>query len=213
MQEQLAGEGLHGVVASAGLAAPIPLTLAVNYFGVVATLESLRPLLIPQEGRAVVVSSASAMLAVSPALVRACLDGDEDEALAKAEALRDNPRNLIYSSSKRAIAQYVRRCAPRAEWAGQGLPLNAIAPGVTETAMVAQYRLSDPAAYERLKQSAPMPLGGFCQPEDIANTIVFLLSPENRKMTGQVIYVDAGSEVVTRGEDIWTGLDELSEQD
>lgn len=206
VSEQLAGQPLHGIVAAAGLGAPKPLTLAVNYFGAVATLQQLRPLLAPQEGRAVAIASASAVLPISQDLLQLCLSGDEATALAYAAEIAQQPGNLIYSTSKRALAQYVRRHAPSAEWAGQGLPLNAVAPGVTETAMVAQYR-NDPAAYARLQNSAPMPLGGMSQPIDIAWPVVWLLSAENRKITGQVLYVDAGSEVVIRGEDVWTGVE------
>lgn len=43
--EELTGGRLDAVIACAGLAHPDPVTLRVNYFGMVATLEGLRPLL------------------------------------------------------------------------------------------------------------------------------------------------------------------------
>jgi hypothetical protein len=42
-------ERLDAVIACAGVALPTPLTLKVNYFGAVATLEELRPLLATRE--------------------------------------------------------------------------------------------------------------------------------------------------------------------
>jgi enoyl-[acyl-carrier-protein] reductase (NADH) len=39
------------------------------------------------------------------------------------------------------------------------------------------------------------------QPEDLAEVLAFLVSPVNRVMTGQVIFVDGGADVVLRGDD------------
>ena len=60
-----------------------PLTIKVNYFGAVATLEGLRPLLAAgTDPRAVVISSVASLHPSDPAIVDAALAGDEAAAVA-----------------------------------------------------------------------------------------------------------------------------------
>ena len=100
--------------------------MQVNYFGAVATLEGLRPLLARSDApRAVVTASSSVLTGADPALLEACLVGDEAAAVAAA-----GPVGLLgYPTTKRAIARWVRREAPTDAWAGAGIALNAVAPG------------------------------------------------------------------------------------
>jgi len=44
-----------------------------------------------------------------------------------------------------------------------------------------------------------MPLGGYGQPEEVAELIVWLASAANSKTTGQIVFVDAGADAVLRG--------------
>ncbi len=78
---------LDGVVACAGVDLLDPLTVRVNYFGAVATVEGVRELLVRSAApRAVVVASqASLQPYVDAAIVDACLAGDESAAVAAAE--------------------------------------------------------------------------------------------------------------------------------
>lgn len=104
----------------------------------------------------------------------------------------------LYPSSKAALAQWLRRECVTPEWAGAGIPLNAVAPGVVRTPM------SEPLfADERMKglmdRAVPMPLNGYAGPEAIAAALGWLINPENTHMTGQVLYVDGGAEVSLRG--------------
>ena len=43
----------------------------------------------------------------------------------------------------------------------------------------------------------------------IAKALIWLASEDNTHMTGQTIYIDGGSDVVLRGEDIWSKLDKF----
>jgi NAD(P)-dependent dehydrogenase (short-subunit alcohol dehydrogenase family) len=45
----------------------------------------------------------------------------------------------------------------------------------------------------------PMPLGGYGQPEEVAELIIWLASAANSKATGQVVFIDGGSDAVLRG--------------
>jgi NAD(P)-dependent dehydrogenase (short-subunit alcohol dehydrogenase family) len=79
----IAGDRIDAVFACAGIALDEPCTVAVNYFGVVATLEGLRPLLVRgSQPRAVTIASILSIFpAVDQHLVEACLGGDEAGAL------------------------------------------------------------------------------------------------------------------------------------
>ena len=44
---------------------------------------------------------------------------------------------MIYGTTKRAVSRWIRRESIKADWAGAGIPLNAVGPGIVETPMVA----------------------------------------------------------------------------
>lgn len=195
----IAGDAVDAVIAGAGISSDDPVTVRVNYFGAVATLEGLRPLLAKgHRPRAATISSIASVQAIDEAIVTACTAGDEDEATRAAEG--KGP--LVYGSTKRALSRWVRRNAPTPEWAGAGITLNAVAPGVVRTPMTAPL-LADPTWHAIVDDAVPMPLGGYAEPEEIAALLDWLTSADNSKTTGQVIFIDGGADVVLRGEDVW----------
>lgn len=207
---EAAGGRVDAVIASAGLSLPKAVTAAVNYYGAVGFLEELRPALAESEApRAVVVSSMASLHPNAPHLVDALLDGDEPTAMGIAEQLAGDARtaNLIYSSSKRALSRWVRRASVTPEWAGAGIPLNAVAPGVVETPMTADL-LATPESTKFVDAVVPMPLNYHQSPESIANLLIWLASEQNTHCAGQTIYCDGGSDVVLRGDDAWSWADQ-----
>jgi len=200
------GGAIDTIIAVAGLAAPIPSTAAVNYFGMVATLDGLRPLLAGSDApRAVGVGSFAGIAPGDNALVAAFRAGDEPAAVARATELAADPGttgSLIYSSSKAAFAQWVRRSATTEEWAGAGIPLNAIAPGVVATPMLGD-ALASQAGREAVASAVPTPLNGFADAHVPARLLAWLVSAENSHLCGQVIYVDGGSDASVRGDSVW----------
>jgi len=202
---ELSGGTIDGILAIAGLAAPIPATIGVNYFGMVATFDGLAPLLAGSAApRAVGVASMASLMPVDDELVAAMAAGDEAAALARAEVLAADPEtgNLIYSSSKKAFAQWIRREAPSATWAGAGVPLNAIAPGVIVTPMTAPL-LETEEGREAIRSGVPMPLNGFAEAIVPARLLAWLASEENSHLCGQVVFIDGGSDAVIRGDGTW----------
>ncbi|MFJ7984292.1 SDR family oxidoreductase [Streptomyces sp. NPDC096351] len=201
---ELTGGRLDAVVSCAGVAHFDPLTVRVNHFGAVATLDGLRPLLAAgTDPRAVVVGSIDSVHPTDPAIVAAALAGDEEAATAAARAAVDRGEgHLVYSSSKAAIARWVRRAAVTAEWAGAGVPLNAVAPGVVLTPLTRPL-LDDPDLRALVERSVPMPLHGHARPEQIAPLIDWLASPENTLVTGQVVFADGGADATLRGDGVW----------
>jgi NAD(P)-dependent dehydrogenase (short-subunit alcohol dehydrogenase family) len=197
----IAGDSVDAVIACAGIGRDVSGAVRVNYFGAVATVEGLRPLLARgTEPRAVVVSSATSIGAVSTDIVNACLDGDEPAAAAAAKAVRG--KGLVYPSTKAALARWVRRTAISPEWAAAGIPLNAVAPALIVTPMTAGL-LADDQMCAALDDALPMPLGGHGRPDQVAELLVWLAGPQNSMVTGQVVFIDGGCDATLRGDSVW----------
>jgi NAD(P)-dependent dehydrogenase (short-subunit alcohol dehydrogenase family) len=201
---------VDAVIACAGISAPLPATVAINYFGVVDLLAALRPALARSRApRAVVTSSMASLHPCAPDLVAACLAGDETTALGIGQGLADQGPQvgyLNYSSSKRAVSRWVRRESITPAWAGAGIALNAVAPGTVITPMTAEL-LSTPDGAALVDASVPMPLNSHQGPEVVADLLIWLASEQNSHCAGQTIYCDGGADAVLRGDDVWSWAD------
>jgi NAD(P)-dependent dehydrogenase (short-subunit alcohol dehydrogenase family) len=193
-------DGLSGLVPCAGLAGmpgrPGSLLVSVNYFGVVDLVEGLREQLVAGGGAVVAISSNSTTCqpGFSLELVEACLSGDE----AAAGELADQEDSLVtYPATKTAIARWIRRNATAPQWIGDGVRLNAVAPGMVETPLVAEGR-ADPTVGPLLDMY-PMPMGRAGRPDEIAAAIDFLLHTEF--CVGTVMLIDGGTEALFRPDD------------
>ncbi|MEV7631847.1 SDR family oxidoreductase [Microbacterium sp. NPDC089318] len=198
-------QAIDAIIAVAGVSAVSSLTVRVNYFGAKATVEMLRPLLRPSSPRAVVVALFSTLQEVDDDLVAALEAEDEGRACEIADSLVDAGRgHLIYASTKRAIAEWIRRASIEPEWAGAGIPLNAVGPGVVVTPMTAGYLSTDDGRAAMLR-GVPMPLSGPARPESVAYLLAWLTSEENTHVTGQAIFIDGGADTTVRGPKVFDG--------
>ena len=92
-----------------------------------------------------------------------------------------------YTASKSGIAGLTRALAN--EWAGQGIQVNAIAPGyiaTDNTAALQNNPIRNQAILERI------PNGRWGQPEDFKGPIVFLASAASTYVNGEILVVDGG---------------------
>lgn len=197
--ERVSGGGIDAVIACAGVGVPGPLSIAVNYFGMVASLELLRPLMTRSAApRAVGIASMAAIHPVDAPLLELMLAGDEASALDRAALLAsdDASAGVIYGTSKRAFAAWVRAKAPTDAWAGAGIPLNCIAPGIVLTPMTAPLMKTTWA--DDVKTGAPAPLNGMMTPDVPARLLMYLASEGNSHVCGQMVFIDSGAEAVLR---------------
>jgi 3-oxoacyl-[acyl-carrier protein] reductase len=101
-------------------------------------------------------------------------------------SVRGHVLGVHYAASKAGIIGLTRAMA--LALAPHGIRVNAIAPGLTDTAQP-RYQFSEE---EMQQQSRLVPLGAMAQPADIADVIVFLASQKSRFMTGEVVHANGG---------------------
>ena len=91
-----------------------------------------------------------------------------------------------YSVSKSAMIGLTFSIAR--EVAGEGVTSNAVAPAYVMSPMVSE-QLSEA---QRRAQLAAIPVGRFCEPEEVAHAVMFLASPLAGFITGEVLGVSGG---------------------
>jgi 3-oxoacyl-[acyl-carrier protein] reductase len=101
-------------------------------------------------------------------------------------SVRGHVLGVHYSASKAGIIGLTRSMA--LALAPHDIRVNAIAPGITDTAQP-RYQFSET---EMAEQSRLVPLGAMAQPGDIADIIVFLASDRSRFITGEVVHANGG---------------------
>jgi len=110
-------------------------------------------------------------------------------AVASAAAVRGLPQLAAYCASKAGVAGLVRALA--VELRGTGVTANAVAPGSTDTAMLAEsariYGLADADAF-----AAQQPIERLLQADEVAAMLVWLAGEHAGGVTGALIPVDGG---------------------
>ena len=104
--------------------------------------------------------------------------------IASIAGLRSRPQNVIYATSKAAVIAFVRNISGVL---APAVRINAVAPGLIETDMIAGM---DPERREGMIGGTPM--GRIGRPEEIAETVLFLLSERSSFTTGQTLVASGG---------------------
>jgi NAD(P)-dependent dehydrogenase (short-subunit alcohol dehydrogenase family) len=98
------------------------------------------------------------------------------------------PGQSLYNASKAAVRSFAR------SWTNdlkqQGIRVNVVSPGGTETRLIRSYLDTQPAVEEALNKSVP--LGRLAEPNEVARAVLFLASGESSFVAGHELFVDGG---------------------
>lgn len=110
-------------------------------------------------------------------------------ATASGLGLVGSPGLAAYVASKHAVVGFIKAAA--LDYSRSGVRINAVAPGMTETPML----MSSTSAEARARMIAPIPVGRFGTPEDIADAVLWLASDQSKYVVGATIVVDGGDSI------------------
>lgn len=163
--------GIDAVVSNAGIIAGAPLVdQTIEQFDRIYAINTRATWLIAKAAHPHLAASRGALVAT-----------------ASMSATQPTPGLGFYSSSKAALIMLVRQLS--LEWGGDGIRCNTVSPGPTYTPMT---QVGYDIAERRAQREAMIPLGKLGLAEDVANAILFLISPKATHITGIDILVDGG---------------------
>lgn len=138
----------------------------------------------------------SAVFRISKAVARQMIAQGQGGAIVHISSIAhgNGGANLAYGSAKGGVATLTRGMAQ--QLGPQGIRVNAVAPGIIDTPMV---RNGFARQFNALVEGAAVrtPLGRLGRPEDVANVIAFLLSEGAAFVTGALIPITGGIEILS----------------
>jgi enoyl-[acyl-carrier protein] reductase III len=112
-------------------------------------------------------------------------------------AARVLPDYVVVGASKAAIEAVTRYLA--VELAPKNIVVNAVSPGMVLTEALQHFEMVRSDIHLAEKATRITPAGRLVEPQDIANVVAFLCSPEAAMIRGQVIAVDGGASLLAPG--------------
>lgn len=202
-------DGLDGIICNAGVSGncgDLELVISLNYFGTVKLARGVYELLKKRKGSVVVTVSNTISQGTGRMDIVDLLNnvGDEQRTrniVKNFDATNQTIGQSIYMATKYALARWVRRVS--ASWAANGIRVNAVAPGNVRTAMTDS--LSDSAKFAVSALPIPVRYGtdDLMEPEEIAESMKFLLSEAARGVNGIILFTDGGTDALLNSEKVY----------
>lgn len=179
------------LIAAAEQVTGTPISILVNNAGI--HLKKPAAETTPEEFQSVLTTHVCAAQALTAAVLPGMITRAQGNILftASMAALFGMPLVIAYSAAKSAYLGMVRSLAT--EVSGNGVRVNAIAPGWIESHMLRKALSGDTTRTNKILGRTPM--GRFGEPYDIGNAAVFLCSPAAQFITGVVLPVDGGASI------------------
>ncbi|KGF30648.1 MULTISPECIES: 3-oxoacyl-ACP reductase FabG [Oligella] len=135
----------------------------------------------------VIQTNLNAVFRLSRGVMRAMMKAREGRIINLTSVIASvgNPGQANYAAAKAAVAGMSRSLA--SELGSRNITVNCVAPGFIDTDMTRS--LGEEATEALLSR---IPLSRFGQPEDVANAVVFLASPQAAYITGTTLHVNGG---------------------
>ena len=135
----------------------------------------------------VIQTNLNAVFRLSRGVMRAMMKAREGRIINLTSVIASvgNPGQANYTAAKAAVAGMSRSLA--SELGSRNITVNCVAPGFIDTDMTRS--LGEEATEALLSR---IPLSRFGQPEDVANAVVFLASPQAAYITGTTLHVNGG---------------------
>jgi len=127
------------------------------------------------------------LLALTKAAAPHMRPGSSIVAISSLGSARVLENYVVVGTSKAALESLVRYLA--VELAPQGIRVNAVSAGVVETEALDHFPNKDEMVRRGIERS---PTGRLVEPEDLANAVVWLCSPEAEMVRGHTLVVDGG---------------------
>ena len=108
-------------------------------------------------------------------------------------SMRTLPDYVVIGASKGALEAVTRYCA--VELSPDNIVVNAVSPGIIDTDAIEHFQQAELMIKIGTERT---PAGRLVTPQDVANLVAFLCSPEANMIRGQVIYIDGGYMVAAR---------------
>lgn len=105
------------------------------------------------------------------------------------------PNDVGYTATKHGLIGLTKALA--LDWAPKGIRVNCVAPGLTNSVMVAEAQEQFPEFFK--VRIGRIPIGRVAEPEDQANAILFLASDDASYITGITLPVDGGQMALNPG--------------
>ena len=202
-------DGIDGIICNAGVSGNcgnLELVISLNYFGTVKLARGLFDLLQKKNGSVVVTVSNTISKGTGRMDIVDLLNnvGDEQRIcniVKTMDATNQTVGQSIYMATKYALARWVRRISTA--WAARGVRVNAVAPGNVRTAMTDS--LSDAAKFAVSALPIPVRYGSdaLMDPEEIAESMRFLLSNRARGINGIILFTDGGTDALLNSEKVY----------